>query len=144
MVLRRQTPPFCMSRSVHRNISLPRPKKGDKFKQVNITVPLIYALVFHSTANQREMQQFVVRHRTAGHSKRKRINKTKKAQKRLTKILILTRAIVCGSQFSSGSRILQTARSESSVKTPVGGSSLNCTWTTSLSEIKTYHTKKLF
>lgn len=51
--------------------------------------------------------------------------------------LILTRAVVCGSQSASGIPILQTARMESWVKFPDGGSSLNCSWITSLSESRT-------
>lgn len=50
---------------------------------------------------------------------------------------ILTRAVVCGSQSTSGIRILQTARMESWTKTPDGGSSLNCSWITSLSDSRT-------
>ena len=48
---------------------------------------------------------------------------------------LLTLAVVCGSQSPSGIRMEEIPRMESLVKTPDGGSSLNCPWMASLSRI---------
>ena len=61
--------------------------------------------------------------------------KINRRQHEYYKYKLLTRAVVCGSQSPSGIRMEEIPRVESLVKTPDGGSSLNCSWMASLSRI---------